>query len=204
MLTKNFRCKICDYGMDHPVDACPICGDTFYWLVIPAHEIQEPQKTAFLQTMEDRSPDQVSRDFLNHGGQLWLPYSFWHNDPRGDVLDSFPWIGEVVCIQHEDAGKKLYYEEQVEQKENKSDQGQTEFKEFDTQPNPIIATVKPPKKPNFEPVAISARSGADWSWSKLFAPLMIFSFFVLISLGYFNLLRIKNNRGGQHDIQVLP
>jgi hypothetical protein len=223
MHLEPYACKICDYGMDQPVDACPICGEPFYWRVVPALPLQENQRTAFLQTMEDLSQGEVSREFLSHGNHLWLPYHFWQIDPRGEWLDGFPWIGNLALVQHENAEKRDFYQSRTDLEERADGQGAAH--DIDTQPLKVVASpVHEPglSRPRPAPAqqggsrmgqrgpmhALSARRnpGSAWPLEKIFAPLMVALFLLFLGFGYLNLLRCKNQLtgGGARVGAILP
>lgn len=225
MQLEPYACKICDYGMDHPVDACPICGEPFYWRVVPATTLQESQRTAFLQTMEDLCQGEVSREFLSHGNHLWLPYHFWQIDPRGEWLDGFPWIGNLSLVQHENAEKRDFFLSRSDHEARQD--SRHEDHDIDTQPLKVVSAPAQPAG-NAQPRAtllptpqggprpgqnaarpvLSARrhTGPALPFEKLFAPLMVAVFLLFLGVSYLNLLRCKNQlpRGGAHVGALLP
>ncbi|MCB1053151.1 MAG: hypothetical protein H6510_00045 [Acidobacteria bacterium] len=211
-MPEAYTCKVCDYGMDHPVDSCPICGEPFYWMVVPRVPLHEAQIIAFLQTMEDITQGEISRNFLNHGKQLWLPYTFWQLDPHGEVLNTFPWISEIRLVQHENPEKRSFFEEKDPEEDGRS--------EFDTQPLKVRkplpkASPEPAIGPRHLPASqrlrapISARhpKQAGLAWGRMFAPCMVALMLILLALSYFNLLHYRNEnqiRSRPNDRAILP
>lgn len=105
ILDKEFQCQTCQYIMSHPVDACPVCNAQFYWMLAPYDPLDPSGVAHFITKMEMAVEGRTTREFLTHGGQLWLPHNFWDYNPDGEVLKEFPWIRHVRFLQHEGEGQ---------------------------------------------------------------------------------------------------
>ena len=99
-IQKGFQCTSCHSFLSHPIDACPVCADQFYWLVVTREALTQPQVAAFVAAMVNLAEGRVTEAFLTHGERLWLPYNFWAQDPAGASLDEFPWVEDLELFQH--------------------------------------------------------------------------------------------------------
>ena len=194
-IPKSFTCKACKSLLSHPIDACPICGDQFYWLVIPKGELTQDQKDEFVVKMEHLVEGKASREFLTHGGYLWLPHRFWDFNAEGDTLAAFDWAVKLELFQHE-TSEGDHKERLAPPKKEPSAWdtlpkaplphfAQVRRQLEDTEENEAAA----PPPPADEPVAPAMLIPAP-----MFAPLMALLFFIFLSLSYLMLLYHKNNR----------
>lgn len=99
-IQKGFQCKSCNSFLSHPIDACPVCGDQFYWLIHTEGSLDATQRTAYVGAMLNLMEGAVTEAFLTHGDRLWLPYQFWSKSPNGEVLNEFPWMIDLELFQH--------------------------------------------------------------------------------------------------------
>lgn len=213
MFDREYQCDICQHFFDHPVDACPVCGEPFYWLVVPAQTPSETQRIAFLQIMEDAVEGNIGRDFLTHGGNLWLPHNFWQYAGDGTILNTFAWIQNVQLIQHSNPQKSSYFDSQADLSgEDEGGPG------FDTQPIPLESVHQAEERsvqpsPLSKPreilnkdriLAVSAKAGARELWP----PIAIASFLILLGISYFCLCAQHNlsaiRQASTHEQQILP
>jgi len=217
----SVQCHACNSILSHPVDACPVCGDQFYWLVTTKSKPSENEKESFLARMEELV-EGASREFLNHDNHLWLPYRFWDNNPSGETLDSFSWISGVQLFQHEteladvpvseyDTLPKIPIPEWVRAGPSGADgkkphphpiearpEHQVPKQHRAPAPSPSRAMIEDPTSPIIP--------------SQMFLPLMIFLFLILLSFSYLTLRYHKNHRWqssqavpeASHESSVLP
>lgn len=216
---KEVQCSVCAYIMDHPVDACPVCGEPFYWLILARGTIQESQKTAFFQIMEDVVEGNIDLDFLQHGGHLWLPHNFWQYCADGSILETFPWILDVRLIQRPNPQKEQYFRDNPQAKPEPQEVHDQSVQPAapaaplqepeDPRPVPALAA---PAQPVGEPKLHFSVAQNQWSWDSLFRPLMIGLFFVFLAASYLALLYHRNTRTPTqappaevtHEQQILP
>ncbi len=109
----EFQCRKCRYVLSHPVDACPVCSTQIYWMLVHAYPLKKSQIADYIMKMEQLVRGRTSREFLTHGGHLWLPHSFWDFNPNGDALHEFSWIKEVKLLQHEPVADRTDDEKEV-------------------------------------------------------------------------------------------
>ncbi len=212
----SVQCHACNSILSHPVDACPVCGDQFYWLVTTKNKPTQNEKEGYLVRMEELVEGRASREFLNHDGHLWLPYRFWDSNPNGEILDSFTWIDGVQLFQHEseinnvpvrdyDTLPKIPIPEWVRDGPSALDKKKTIPKEPRKQEQPL----KP--APVSEPVNDSYLAGPIIP-AQMFLPLMVFLFLIFLSFSYLTLRYHKNHRWPSsqavpeesHESSVLP
>jgi len=217
---KEINCAVCAYLMDHPVDACPVCGEPFYWLILPRVSPQEPQKRAFFQIMEDVVEGSVDWDFLQHGDHLWLPHNFWQYCPDGNILESFPWILDIRLVQRPNPQKQKFFVDKPKSEEPIQEALESESPDSsipdptdasgDSHPIPLTSpspSAKPQAPPNQFVIVPN-----QWNWDLIFRPLMIALFFVFLAASYFALLFHRNTRAlppeqnaeVTHEKQILP
>jgi len=175
------------------VDGCPVCGEPFYWHVVTAGELTDVQRIAFLQMMEDLVEGNIDREFMTHGEQLWLPYSFWQFNPDGSILDTFAWIRDLELVQHPNPQKSQYFQDVAQEKPVEAELEESSDG-LDTQDLVVPEAVKPKagqhrRPPTKRPeVLISAQPPRG----HLFGPIMLGLFFVLMALSYLSLLIQKH------------
>ncbi len=209
MFELEYQCDICQHFFDHPVDACPLCGEPFYWLVVLANDLQDSQRTAFLQMMEDIVEGNVGRDFITHGENLWLPHNFWQYSPDGSILNTFAWIKNIRLIQHDNPQKRQFFDRQENPTQPSSQPQQEDESDnegFDTQPIPIVQP-EPPQPARSLPNI--ARLGQPTKLpSELIAPVAIALLFVFLAASFFTLCAQRNihliQRAQQYEQQLLP
>lgn len=211
MFEREYQCMICHHFVDHPVDACPVCGDPFYWRVIPAFNLKNAQAIAFLQMMEDLVESNVDRAFLTHGGHLWLPHNFWQYADDGEILDSFAWIKRIDLVQHTNPEKSAHFEAGGAESFPTDEADGEDRPGFDTNPTPMPALKNEavgvmPDEPLVQ--RKRARTSAfrfDPAWT---APLAIALFLLTLAFSYFALQAHKNLRAisqvARHEQQILP
>lgn len=113
-IQKGFQCQSCNSFLSHPIDACPVCSDQFYWMIVPKTTVTGSQQQAFVAAMVNLVAGGVTEEFLTHGGQLWLPYRFWDQDPAGESLAEFSWIDNLELFQHSNNSGQVEPEEKAE------------------------------------------------------------------------------------------
>ena len=198
IIPEEIQCRSCLYLSSHPVDACPVCGAQFYWLIVPTHQIGDGPIREYLSAMERLVEGRITREFLTHGGQLWLPHSFWNYNPNGDLLKEFSWISEIKFYQH-DPEK----EEEKSAPSNYREKGPRTI--WDTNPLPVIPTLaqagaggtesqaeRPSRPRGSVPAKEAPPPPAPAFARELLAPLMILIFFIFLSLSYLVLRYHKN------------
>lgn len=100
-MNRGFQCGACGMSMSDPVDHCPICGDHFFWRVVPrGGRADAHQQQAFIQLMQSLTPNPIPENFLTHGGHLWLPDTYWQLDPEGHRLKQLDWVVDLDLHQH--------------------------------------------------------------------------------------------------------
>ncbi len=228
----EINCQACQYLTSHPVDACPVCGTHFYWLVIPSETPGKAATEDFLVKMEQLVEGHITRDFLTHGGRLWLPHTFWDSSPNGDAIRDFSWITEIRCLQHGSAEKPKKWSSQTAEK---SKEKGSPWDTKPTLPSDLLKRVrqeaeaaaaradgretphrkeaapKPPPLPHprIEPKG-KIREGVFPR--EFLAPLMMLVFFLLLSLSFLVLRYHKNQmalsrplwKDVTHERSVLP
>lgn len=219
-IQKGFQCKSCHSFLSHPIDACPVCGDQFYWLVHVDGPLDISQRNAYVGTMINLMEGTVTEAFLTHGDQLWLPYQFWTSSPTGEALAEFPWIKDLELFQHVGHGA----EEQLDGPEPEAAEDPNpwdtvpkmaipDFTDIE-EPEPVAAPEevkpearartkpkrsKPPRPKQKPPKAKAATAGARGKGGarsmvrEFFVPMMIFLFFLFLSLSYLVLRYHKNH-----------
>lgn len=224
--TKGFQCRSCSSFLSHPVDACPVCNDQFYWRVIYTTSMDDQDRATFLQTMTGLMDGQVTQEFLTHGGQLWLPFRFWDMNPSGDLLDHYDWIEDLELFQH-----NTKIEKPAEPRPQKKSEWDTipkapvpDFSKREKEKKPAAAAKAKPIKTPVKPAATQrkskpkpkttrkppAKSKPRSSGSIWFAPAMIMVFFFFLSCSYMVLRYHKNQMkpivpdGVNHERPVLP
>ena len=213
---KGFQCRSCQSFLSHPIDLCPVCGDQFYWRVVTKGPLAEASKIAFFQIMEDQVDGNVSRDFLCHGGELWLPYRFWDTNPSGDLLGQFSWMQDLELFQHQTNAQVqaepqpkesewdtipkasvLDLEQMKAAREATSETPPTQ-EPLPKQQTPEVAPAQtrrpsPILSARKKPSAASARKRQPFfHWSEWFAPVMVLLLLLLLSCSYLSLRYHKN------------
>jgi len=97
---REYQCGACDYYFSHPIDRCPICGDQFFWLLMTDGQVEATQKQGFVSRMIALGGTGVTEEFLTFRDRLWLPYNFWEKDPGGESLHAWPFVKDVKLYQH--------------------------------------------------------------------------------------------------------
>lgn len=209
-IPKSFTCKACKSLLSHPIDACPICGDQFYWLVEPKGELSQSLKEDFVRRMEQLVEGRASREFLTHGGYLWLPHRFWECDAEGESLADLDWAVRLELFQHESVAEQTP-ESRASEAAKKP---RTAWDTIPKAPLPHFAQVRPtvkaeseakrpeysaPAPPSSAPAPPAAAPAETLARGRLipaplFAPLMVLAFFLLLSLSYLVLRYHKNTR----------
>ena len=210
MFEREYQCDVCQHYFSHPVDACPICVEPFYWLVVPTGPVTAAQKTAFLQIMEDMVESSVGREFLTHDGHLWLPHNFWQYANSGDILNTFAWIQNIKLVQHPNPQKRKFFEAEQGVDTKAADEESVDEDVFDTQPIPIMrdAPVSTPitAHENMPPVKIRTKPAISLN-PEYWGPIAVSAFFVLMAMTYFALCAHRNINLTQRDEpheQLLP
>lgn len=210
-------CQACQYVTSHPVDACPVCGTQFYWMVIAKESAARPPTEAFIAKMESLVEGNITREFLTHGGHIWLPHAFWDFSPHGDAIHEFSWIAEIRCLQHGSMEKPKKWSNRTEATQDQ------ESSPWDTQPS-LPSQI--PRRVGADPASrrfmvdgaartdhkeaeTAARASGGPAHPRpserkenqrgffpreLFAPLMILIFFFLLSLSFLVLRYQKNQQ----------
>jgi len=210
-IPKSFTCKACKSLLSHPIDACPICGDQFYWLVEPKGELSQAVKDHFVRKMEQLVEGKASREFLTHGGFLWLPHRFWDFDAEGESLADLDWAVRLELFQHENTAPEQSAKARTAEATKKP---RSAWDTIPKAPLPHFAQVRqavqveregkrpgfaapaPPSSAPAPPAAAPAESFVRGSLipAPLFAPLMVLAFFLFLSLSYLVLRYHKNTR----------
>ncbi len=202
--------------MSHPVDACPVCTAQFYWMLTPYDPLDPSRVADFITKMERAVEGRTTREFLTHGGQLWLPHNFWDHNPDGAILNDLPWIRQVRFLQHgadpeaqaepqpsvfeTNPGMSLENVQLTPPKESPQPAAQPQAEAPKTQLETHLAKTESAavrssqetkKKKKSRP---SARVKEPLIPSAVFAPLMVFLFLVLMSFSYLALRYHKNTR----------
>lgn len=211
---REYQCEACDYYFSHPIDRCPICGDQFFWLVSTARELRADEKLTFVATMKNLCGAGVTEAFLTHRDRLWLPYNFWEKDPGGETLQPWSYVKGVKLFQHK------------KQKASNASDSTARAGVFDTKPAMVAqpqweslnafspGSISPGLKPEShvqqiqplhqyraEPASEKINQPMDTSepigvqdW---LPPVLIFVFFLLLSLSFLVLRYHRNVRAPQ-------
>ncbi|CAM2067683.1 hypothetical protein SCOR_20035 [Sulfidibacter corallicola] len=99
-MISSFDCKGCGSAIFDPVDACPACGEHFFWRVVPKRKPSKSEEAQFVIALLRAVGHDVSPEFLTHGGHIWLPDQFWRTDPEGALLRPYDWIASIEPHQH--------------------------------------------------------------------------------------------------------
>ncbi|CAM2007043.1 hypothetical protein [Acanthopleuribacter pedis] len=103
-MKRTYQCGACAMSMSDPVDQCPICGDHFFWRVVPRDEsLDEARRRAFVALMQSLMQNPIPESFLTHGGHCWLPDTYWQFDPEGKHLRRLDWVVDLDLHQHNPA-----------------------------------------------------------------------------------------------------
>lgn len=217
-IQKGFQCKSCSSFLSHPVDVCPVCGDQFYWRIVPTAPVNEPQRDAFVASMINLTEGRVTPEFLTHGGHIWLPYRFWGSDPSGVALLEFNWIDDLEVFQH-DSQKTAKREAEAKAKQEPAPwdtipkMEAPDFSQYTPETTvaasqsqerpapraaaqplaPVAATEKAPSTPQPARANPASPSFLQQLRGDLFVPMMIFLFLILLSISYV-VLRYHKNR----------
>ncbi len=217
ILDKEFQCQTCQYIMSHPVDACPVCSAQFYWMLTPIDPLDPSRVADFITKMEKAVEGRTTREFLTHGGQLWLPHNFWDHNPDGAILSDLPWIRQVRFLQHgsdpeaqaepqpsvfeTNPGMSLEDFQLTPPKETAPPAAQplaaapkTRVETSPAKAAPVTARSPHEKKKKKIKTRPSARVKEPLIPNTVFAPLMVFLFLVLMSFSYLALRYHKNTR----------
>lgn len=207
-IEKGFQCHSCHIALSYPLDACPLCGDQFYWMVLVSGTVPEQARKQYVVAMCALSED-VTEEFLTYDDQLWLPYQFWEYCPTGEVLRAFTWIVDLQLFQHQGKPGSSEPAQQAEQASTQAKQGSVldsvpetrsqldRMGQANEEPSPQLAAQMPAsrrKKPNKRPKQMGRRDIQHGiKHADLLKPTLVFLFFVLLSLSYLVLRYHKNH-----------
>lgn len=135
MRVNQYTCNNCDYSVDHPIDACPVCGAVFYWLIRTKGPVNDQQKADYLEWVQSNFESQTDSSYIFHGGKVWLPHAFWHSFPSGEVLQDMGWIDSLQLVQYKKSHSRRVEAEPLHEESGKG---------YDTNPGvPVPDLAKP-------------------------------------------------------------
>jgi len=197
-IEKDYQCRACNYFFSHPVDVCPICGDQFYWLLVAADPPSRDQTLDFIVQMEHVVQGRVTREFITHNNQLWLPPNYWNFEPEGEALKRIPWVAEIRLYQHVAPEK-----EPSPWETNPGMKLDLPLVSTPAEPSEAMArAAPPPEAPQPAAAAAPQSNAADGrGWGVFYAPLMVFLFLIFLA-GAFMVLQYHRVASAPSQIEV--
>lgn len=218
---REYQCGACDYYFSHPIDRCPICGDQFFWLLMTHDRVAPSERAHFVSQMKTLGGSGVTEEFLTYRDRMWLPYNFWEKDPGGESLQSWSFIKDVKLYQHkrketpkdedDTTVREVGFEtnpahpvlkltdltsrprEQPQQEVTLTPSRNDQQMGASTPALPSYQAQAPiaPQAPKSSPVETAPASLGPREW---LPPILIFVFFLLLSLSFLVLRYHKNDR----------
>lgn len=212
---REYQCSACDYYFSHPIDRCPICSDQFFWLLVPHQNLLESERLGYIDQMKNLGGAGVTEEFLTYRNRLWLPYNFWEVDPGGELLARWSFIKEIKLYQHKknssDEDTETFRDAVFDTNPAINPQQYMDFQSQHAAPKqepaaflsdtpkaipspwqPAPAVVKAPAPQGA--VVASVNDGAELTLADWLPPVLIFVFFMLLSLSFLVLRYYKNTQ----------